>query len=327
MRNVHFAWMALVLAMVSAPARAEPSTIDLSKWQVPDITKLADDHYGKLVRRGHALVTETYKYVGPEVADPSKRYAGNNLACQSCHLQAGTQPYSMPYVGVTSVFPQYRAREDDISTIEERVNGCMQRSMAGRSLPHDSEEMKAYVTYMSFLSQGIPAGSKLIGSGTKQVKEPARAANPTHGAQVYGEQCAVCHGEDGLGKRKGTAGDRQGYEFPPLWGADSYSQGAGMFRLLTAMQFAMHNMPLGTNYDAPQLSVDDAFDVMAFVNSQPRMAKVGMENDFPNRLRKPVDMPFPPFADGFSSAQHKYGPYDPIRAKMKELQDQAKAKK
>jgi thiosulfate dehydrogenase len=35
-----------------------------------------------------------------------------------------------------------------------------------------------------------------------------------------------------------------------------------------------------------------------------------------------VDMPFPPFADGFPAEQHKYGPYDPIRAKLKELQQQ-----
>lgn len=31
-------------------------------------------------------------------------------------------------------------------------------------------------------------------------------------------------------------------------------------------------------------------------------------------------MPFPPFADGLPAEQHKYGPYDPIRAKLKELQ-------
>ena len=62
-------------------------------WQAPDITKLPDDKYGQAVRKGKALMEETYKHIGPEVKDVSKRYAGNNLACVSCHIDAGGRKF------------------------------------------------------------------------------------------------------------------------------------------------------------------------------------------------------------------------------------------
>jgi Cytochrome c len=305
-----------------AAQAAEPQSqiVDLTEWTPPDLATVKDDDLGKLIKYGYALTTETHTHLGPEVADPAKRYSGNNLACQSCHLNAGTQPYAMPWTGVHAVFPMYRAREDAISTIEERVNGCMQRSMNGKALPLDGTEMKAFVAYMKWLSTGIPVGAKIEGAGTKAIKEPARAANPERGKQVYAEVCASCHQPDGQGVRKGQIGDAGGYQFPPLWGPDSYNDGAGMYRGLTAAAFVHSNMPLGTTHEAPVLSNEDAYDVIAFVNSQPRPHKEGVEKDFPNRLRKPVDMPFPPFADGFPADQHKFGPYDSIRAKLKEIQ-------
>ena len=64
-----------------------------------------------------------------------------------------------------------------------------------------------------------------MGSGTLNVKEPARAADLGHGKQVYTQVCAACHGADGLGQRAATGA---GYQFPPLWGPDSFNNGAGM---------------------------------------------------------------------------------------------------
>ena len=92
---------------------------------------------------GRALTVETYAHIGPEVADPAMRYAGNNLACQSCHLDAGTKAFGLPFVGVFGDFPQYRPREGVVGSIEDRVNGCMARSMNGRVLPYDGPEMRA----------------------------------------------------------------------------------------------------------------------------------------------------------------------------------------
>src|SRR6516162_11210565 len=135
---------------------AEPISIDLTQWKSPDIGTVGDDPFGKLVKYGHALFTNTANEIGPAVSESAKRLAGNNLACQNCHLQAGTQPYAMPLMGVWGQFPQYRGREGAVDSIEDRINGCMERSMNGRALPLESLEMKAFSSYMRWLSTGIP---------------------------------------------------------------------------------------------------------------------------------------------------------------------------
>src|SRR6202047_1686814 len=125
-------------ANTAAPARAspaaEPIKIDLTQWTPPDIAMVGDDPFGKLVKYGHALFADTANEIGPAVSDPGMRFAGNNLACQNCHLGAGSQPYTMPLIGVWGQFPQYRAREGAVDTLEDRINGCMERSMKGRPL-------------------------------------------------------------------------------------------------------------------------------------------------------------------------------------------------
>jgi thiosulfate dehydrogenase len=41
--------------------------------------------------------------------------------------------------------------------------------------------------------------------------------------------------------------------------------------------------------------------------------RANLERDYPNRARKPVDAPFPPFADKFPLEQHRLGPFKPIQ--------------
>jgi thiosulfate dehydrogenase len=298
-----------------APAADVPS-LDLTKWAPPQVRSVGDDAFGKLVKYGYALMVDTANQIGPTVADPAKRYSGNNLACQNCHLKAGTQPYAIPLMGVLGQFPQYRGREGEIGTLEERINGCMDRSMNGRALPLDGLEMKAFLAYLKWLSIGIPDRAKLIGAGTIRINEPDRAADPSNGAKVYADTCALCHGKDGRGQRAATG---SGYQFPPLAGPDSYNNGAGMTRVLTAAAFVRHNMPFGTTFEAPVLSDADAYDVAAYINSLERPAKADLEKDFPNKMQKPVDSPYGPYVDDFPAEQHKYGPFRPIRAKVREL--------
>ncbi|WP_414470941.1 c-type cytochrome [Microvirga sp. M2] len=291
------------------------------EWIVADVDKLADDAWGRAVRLGRDLTVATYAHLGPEVADAGKRYAGNNLACQSCHLDAGTKKFGLPFVGVFGDFPQYRSREGEVGTIEDRVNGCMTRSMNGKPLPVDSTEMKAFVAYIKFVSTGRPIGGKTEGRGSGNIPELTRAASLEHGQEVYAQACAACHQADGQGVRKGIAGDAQGYQFPPLWGPDSFNDGAGMNRLISAANFIHGNMPLGTTYDAPVLSAEDAWDVAAFIQSQSRPAKADLDKDFPNRMQKPVDAGYGPYIDGFDREQHRLGPFGPIRDKIKALKE------
>lgn len=70
-----------------------------------------------------------------------------------------------------------------------------------------------------------------------------------------------------------------------------------MSRLLTAAAYAMHTMPIGTTFDAPVLSDEDAYDVAAYIISQKRPQKANLDRDFPIRLQKPIDTPYGPYAD------------------------------
>ena len=284
-------------------------------WQAPDEKTIPNNRFGDDVRYGKALVQETYKYIGPEVADKKMRYAGNNLACNSCHLDAGTKKYSAGFMGVFANFPQYSPRENAVGTIEERINGCMARSMNGKSLPESSKEMKAIVTYMYWLAQGVPIGAKVEGSSLTKVDRKiimSRAADPVAGEKVYKEMCASCHGDNGAGvKREGKA---MGYEFPPLWGKDTYNTGAGMFRLIKAADWIVANMPLGATSDAKILSDDQAYDVAAYINNydKERPIKANKDKDFPDLKVKAADSDIGPYDDNKTRFQHKFGPYKGI---------------
>lgn len=284
-----------------------------------DVENLPNDHYGRLVRYGKHLSEKTFEVIGPEVADKKMRYAGNNLACTNCHQEAATKKFAMPWVGAQATFPQYRGRENDISTIEERVNGCMERSMNGKALPFDGKEMKAFATYIHFLSKGVPVGSNVEGQGLPKFTPPDRASNIAAGEKVYVEKCAVCHGQDGAGLRNGKPGEAKGYTFPPLWGKDTFNNGAGMNRLLTAASFIKTNMPLGASHGQAQLTDEQSYDVAGFILSKPRPIKANLEKDFPARWNKPVDAAFPPYVDGAPAEQHKYGPFQPLFENMKRL--------
>jgi thiosulfate dehydrogenase len=297
-----------VASVASSAAHAE----EKAAWTVPDIDKLPDDIYGRAVRHGRDLIQNTSKFIGPEVKNKKMRYAGNNLACASCHADAGTVKFGAPFVGTFADYPQYRIREDKVQNIEGRINGCMERSMNGKPLPDDSPDMLAMVAYMKFLSSNVPVGTAVEGRLTPKIKFIDRAADPAKGKLVYETQCAACHGANGEGVRAGVKGDTLGYTYPPLWGADSYNTGAGMNRVIQAARYIRFNMPKGVTHEAPILSEEDTFDVSAYINSQKRPVKARLDKDFPDRRQKPADAAFAPYREGFTAEQHKYGPFKPI---------------
>lgn len=213
---------------------------------------------------GSRLVSETFAVIGPNVSDPAMRFAGNNLACTNCHLDGGTNRAGLPLLGVVGTYPKYSARSDRTITLPERINECMTRSMNGRPLPETSREMAGFLAYLQSLADrphiepSAPAASP---------PEPADAAR---GAQVHARVCAACHQADGLGVRIGSATEARGYRFPPLWGPDSFNDGAGMDRFDRAVGFIRSNMPRGVDPANPQLTLQEAWDVAAYLIAQPR---------------------------------------------------------
>ncbi|MCC3151571.1 c-type cytochrome [Hymenobacter sp. BT770] len=271
----------------------------------PDTATIPHTAAGREIRYGRELIAHTAQYLGPQ---GSVAHLTNGMNCQNCHLQAGAQGFANNYLAVASTYPKLRARSGSVEGIEKRVADCMERSLNGRAVPDSSREMRAIVAYIKWLGQGIPKGKKVYGTGFVKLPYLARAADPQIGQAVYAGKCQSCHGHKGQGQK---LADNAGYQYPPLWGPASYNDGAGLFRVSNFARYVKAAMPFGATFDHPQLTDEQAWDVAAFVNSQPR-PHLATPHDWPDIRQKPVDYPFGPYADALTERQHKFGPYQPI---------------
>jgi thiosulfate dehydrogenase len=274
-------------------------------WLPPAMDESPSGATGELIRFGRELVEHTARYLGPR---GTVRRISNGLNCQNCHLDAGTRPFAANFGAVASTYPKFRSRSGTIEGFEKRVNDCIERSLNGVPLNVNSRELRAIVAYLKWIGKDVRRGTIPFGTGLMQLRPLDRPGDPLKGRLVYEAMCARCHGTSGQGVR---IADRAEWIYPPVWGSNSYNTGAGLFRISTLAGFVKANMPYGVSYQKPLLSDEEAWDVAAFINSMPRPEKE-FAGDWPDLASKPVDHPFGPYADAFSEAQHKYGPFAPI---------------
>ena len=234
-------------------------------WYAADVNKLGPGAENDLIRYGRDLIVDTARHIGVNAENPAMRYAGNDLACQSCHLNAGLQPFAAPFVSTFATFPMLV--DDQVLTLHDRINGCMTRSMNGKALPDESREMEALIAYIRFVGKESPEGVRVAGMGLKPLRTPTEPPDARRGAEVYAKFCAECHKDDGQGERK--TGSGVGYNIPPLWGEASFNAGAGMAKTAYAAAYIHDNMPYGIDYEEPVLSVQQAWDVAAYIISKP----------------------------------------------------------
>lgn len=252
-------------APVAGPAPAAPPPASSWPLVAPDPATIPEGPLGDAIRRGRQLVDQTGQELPGNV--------GNDLRCSSCHLQGGTVAKAGPWVGITGMFPEHRARNASVNTIEDRINDCFERSLNGAALADDSPDLTAMVAYMTWLSQGVPVGVPIEGRGFSRIADQP-APDAANGERLYAEKCAVCHGAEG----QGLAGPNGAVVYPPLWGERSFNIGAGMARLDTAAAFVRWNMPLG---QGGTLSDQESTDLAAWFTAQPRPDFAGKSGDWP----------------------------------------------
>ena len=223
---------------------------------------------GDAARRGFAILAAT--------RDSLPGYVGNSLRCFSCHIDNGRRPNGIPLKGAYARYPNYTTRDGRVITIQDRVNNCMRRSMAGRNIPLGSKEMNDIVTYLALVSRGVAVGAHVAGEGLP--KMPEMGGDTSRGASIFTARCARCHGADGQGIPPAT----------PLWGPRSYSIGASLARIERAASFIRHNMPFDS---AGVLTDQQSYDVAAYVLAHPRRDSHGKELDWPNG-GAPRDVPY-----------------------------------
>jgi len=287
-------------------ASPTPKSTSDNVWQAPDTATISFGEDGDLIRYGRDLIAHTAVYLGPEGKAMS---ISNGMNCQNCHLEAGTVPYGNNFGAVASKYPLLRGRSGLMESIEMRINDCLERSLNGQALENDSREMRAMAAYLKWVGKDVDKNDSIAGIGLLTPALLDRPADPIQGRVAYIEHCSTCHGEQGEGLKEE---DEYEWTYPPLFGPSSYNTGAGLYRLSRFAAYIKSNMPFGTTFDVPVLTDEEAWDIAAYVNSMPRPHK-DFPQDWPDKSKKPFDHPFGPFADDFSEAQHKFGPFKQIQ--------------
>lgn len=240
-----------------------------SLFAPPSPDTIPGDLRGEQIRLGYKIVVDTQEY--------GKRYVGNALNCTNCHLDAGLNPNAASFVGISVLYPQYRERAGRQMTLADQVNECFERSMNGKPLAPDSVKLMAIVAYIEWLSQNMPPGSAVPWQGIPRLVS-THQAHPLNGKKVFEKKCVFCHGLDGQGTMAA----------PPVWGSRSYNIGADMARISVAASFIKANMPRGWGWTVTD---DEAFDVAAYINTQPRPDFPDKTHDWPKGNR-PADVPY-----------------------------------
>ena len=262
----------------SARATLDPK-VDTSPFETPRIADVLKEPNAEQLVRGMRLNTETHTLLPKNV--------GNVLNCTSCHLNGGTVADGSPYVGVSAFFPSYAPRAGRTITLEDRINGCFLRSMNGKPLAKDGDDMKAMVAYFDWMKRETKPEDKVEGRGVGKISQDIKP-DPENGKRVYAAQCAACHGQNGEGLQ-----DHQGQSvYPPLWGDQSFNIGAGMARTYTAAAFVKRNMPIGFHPGFPLaqggLTDQESVDVAEYFSHMSRPDFPAKVNDWP-KDKKPAD--------------------------------------
>jgi thiosulfate dehydrogenase len=252
---------------------------DLPKNPFKDSLAL-EPRLARQVKRGYRLFTDT--------REEAPQFAGNGLSCNNCHLNGGQRERAMPLVGVSGVYPEYNKRSGRLLSLEDRIVGCFLRSenaMGSQgeraSLPStQSEEVLALASYITWVSQGQRVGAPIPWRGRNVIEHtlPVNALDPRRGETLYRERCTNCHGEDGQGVE---IGDKKA---GPLWGPDSWNDGAGAARVYTLAGMIRYMMPY---LDPGSLTDEEAQHLAAYINSKPRPVFPWKGEDYPGATPPP----------------------------------------
>lgn len=246
--------------MIFAPG--EPGTIAAGtrKFAPPDPSTIPDTPLGAMIRFGRDVFNDTQRYAKP--------YVGNGLNCVNCHLDEGRAADSAPMWGAYGVYPLFRAVNQQVNTFSLMLEYCFRYSMNGAMPPADGPVVTGLIAYSFWLSTGAPIGAQLEGRGYRVVAEPPGGVDVSRGEAVFATSCQMCHGASGAGLKAGDT-----WVFPPLWGQQSYSAGAGMHKVPIAAAFIKTKMPYR---HGNTLTDQQAWDVAAYINGKPRPADPGL---------------------------------------------------
>lgn len=272
-------------ATMAGPLISSRTTM-VTAWEFPrnpltDST-LDDSRLANEIRLGFRIFTNT--------RGEAARFTPGRMSCNNCHLNGGQREKSLPLVGVTGMFPEYNRRSGRLFTLGDRIVDCFLRSQnaTGHTNPEElpsltAREVLAVSAYLTWLSKGYETGKNPPWRGQNVIPSaklmPIEALEPARGDTIFRERCITCHGADGQGVAIGDK--RPG----PLWGPDSWNDGAGAARIYTLAGIIRYSMPY---LDPGSVTDEEAQYLAAYINSKPRPAYPYKDKDY--RTEKlPVD--------------------------------------
>jgi thiosulfate dehydrogenase len=299
-----------------AGALIPASTTMVTAWDVPQNpltdASLDDSKLSKDIRWGYKLFTNT-----PQEA---KAFTPSRMSCANCHLNAGQRERSLPLVAVAGMFPEYNRRSGRLYSLNDRIVDCFWRSEnatgvlardsglaprgshdgPGSSSPESrvpspelvptptSKEVLAIAAYITWLARGTTVGKNPAWRGQNTIAAsaliPVASLDRHRGEEIFKERCTNCHGLDGQGV---AVGDKKP---GPLWGPDSWNDGAGAARVYTLAGIIRYSMP----YLSPgSLTDEEAQLVAAFINTQPRPAFPFKPTDYQTEKLPPDSVYYP----------------------------------
>jgi len=244
-------------------AMNDPEIFSAVKSTPPNIVlvdpEMAPSEIRDDVMKGYWIMIDTQKN--------AKEYAGDRLNCRNCHFQAGNtlggKNGSISLVGVSHVYPRFSKRAGKEISLAKRINNCFERSLNGKPLPIDGPKMKSLLAYLNWISEPVKDFKEFPWLGLPKI-EATYKPNASNGKKLYALHCAACHKADGQGTSLPL--EEQILDIPPLWGDQSYNDGAGMSHIRSLAPFIWLNMP----YMDSELTQKEAMDVAEYLISQPR---------------------------------------------------------
>ena len=292
-RLIVFGILCIGLASCSRPAKPDPNalvfgyklsgplissrTTMATAWEFPKNplkdASLDDSKLSNEIRWGFRLFTDTPK--------EAPQFAPGKVSCNNCHLNGGQRELSLPLVGVAGMFPEYNRRSGRLYSLGDRVVDCFLRSenatgaAEGTPPTTTSKEVLALSAYITWLAKGSEVGKGPAWRGQNTIASskliPIEKLDPHKGEALFMEHCTNCHGEDGQGVQ---IGDKKP---GPLWGPDSWNDGAGASRIYTLAGIIRYSMPY---LNPGSLTDEQAQELASFINSKPRPSYPFKQQDY-----------------------------------------------
>lgn len=144
------------------------------------------------------------KVAGAQTQDPAQLEAGAILFAENCAVCHGADGQGRVGATLAQDWPSVRPDLTVRTTIERGIEGSVMPAWSQQyGGPLTGEQIDALVAFILSWQTGGPSNLPILPTATPHppiTPIPQVQGDPNHGAVLFGENCAVCHGAQGEGR-------------------------------------------------------------------------------------------------------------------------------